>query len=104
MPDMTLNNLQRRLARHALGLPNGRKRSYRNYYQSALRGEEYNAWLGMTERGLAEMRLDGSTAAFKLTRLGAGEALEPGESLCTEDFPPSEVRAAISKASLEENQ
>jgi hypothetical protein len=86
--DMTLNETQRRLARHALGLPNSRKRSYRNRYFTTQKGEAFNAWLGMADRQLAGFQDAGSQVFFWLTRVGAEAALERGESLDTEDFPP----------------
>jgi len=81
---------QRLLARHALGLPNRRKRSYRNRYVAAyIPGGEFDQWSAMESAGWAErgaFRPD-RTARFWLTPEGARLALEPGESLDPEDFP-----------------
>jgi hypothetical protein len=83
---------QRRLARHALGLPNDMRRSYRNRFY-AIAG--HSEWGAMVTAGLAEA----SEAAhgmqwFGLTRAGAAVALDRGETLCPEDFPPATAREA----------
>ncbi|MAK86532.1 MAG: hypothetical protein CMK96_06240 [Pseudomonas sp.] len=85
---------QRALARHALGLPNRRRRSYRNSYSASYSpGGAYDLWSDMVDAGLAERypTITGSAhrkmARFWLTDAGARAALDPGESLCPEDFP-----------------
>lgn len=88
---------QKRLARHALGLPNNDKRSYRNRFMVYRNHPE---WTAMVGAGLAET--DGyqgnkgpdDSAWFWLTTTGAAMVLEPGERLCAEDFPPTEQDAA----------
>jgi len=84
-----LNDLQRRLVRHALGLPNRRNCSYRNYFVSHPSGEAYNAWLGLERRGLAVagQPMRSGNVPFALTMVGAEAALNAGERLCMEDFP-----------------
>ena len=86
----TLNDHERELARHALGLKDGRKQSYRNHYVVDA-GEDHAAWLGMVERRLARRRAGNSITGvmdrFWLTRAGAEAALAPGEKLDPEDFP-----------------
>jgi hypothetical protein len=79
---------QRQLARNALGMPNRRRRSYRNYYLAACAPGPYDEWLRMVDAGMAEQGpgINGCRA-FWLTRAGAEAALEPGETLCPEDFP-----------------
>ena len=82
--------LERRLARHALGLPNFRGRSYRNrFVVSYAPGRTYPAWDRMVDKGWAEQsaRVIGGTCWFWLTREGAELALDPGETLDPEDFP-----------------
>lgn len=79
---------QRELARHALGLPNKARQSYRNRFYA---GGQHAEWRAMEAAGLAEA--DTTPAAtgmtwFWLTRAGAEAALETGERLCREDFPP----------------
>lgn len=84
---------QRKLARHALGLPNRDRRSYRNRFVAAYAPGDYDEWAKMVDAGLAEchgtyQRTAGANAvAFWLTHAGARAALEPGESLDPEDFP-----------------
>lgn len=80
---------QKELARHALGLPNKAKKSYRNRYVCA---EDEPNWSAMVEQGLATMRAAstlpfGGNACFYLTLAGAKAALDDGEKLCDEDFP-----------------
>ena len=78
---------QRELARHALGLPNTSRRSYRNRF---LTGGACPDWRALEAAGLAEAGKtdDLGRAWFWLTRAGAEAALAPGERLCSEDFPP----------------
>ena len=81
---------QRKLARHALGLPNRDRRSYRNRFFANYRpGGDYEQWDAMWNRGLAERALvmDGDCYRFWLTETGAQMAINKGESLCPEDFP-----------------
>lgn len=88
---------QKRLARHALGLPNKRKQSYRNYFTAGKAHPAHPDWLGMVAAGdattRAKVRHLGGDDIFWLTRQGAEAALEPGETLCPEDFPPVETEA-----------
>lgn len=78
---------QRRLARHALGLPNSRRLSYRNRFFPLLSADKAN-WDKMCQGGLANAHktADGTTW-FSLTFVGANHACEPNETLCREDFP-----------------
>lgn len=82
---------QRELARRALGLPNSKGRSYRNYYLAAYEPGVFDEWQQMVDAGHADGIPDygGNYWWFWLTRAGADAALEPGESLCPEDFPRS---------------
>lgn len=77
---------QRALARHALGLPNAGRRSYRNRF---LTGGESPDWRALEAAGHAESGKADELGRtwFWLTRAGAEAALEPGERLCPEDFP-----------------
>jgi predicted secreted protein len=85
-----ITETERELARHALGLKDGRKQSYRNRYVVDA-GEDHAAWCGLVERGLARRRagnqITGGMDCFWLTRAGAESALNPGEKLDPEDFP-----------------
>lgn len=80
---------QLRLARHALGLPNDQRRSYRNYYVAALHTLGEMTWDDLVRSGMAERGENRRTSVgFCLTDKGAAAALEPGETLDPEDFPP----------------
>jgi hypothetical protein len=80
---------QRELARHALGLPNKRRQTYRNRYVCR---EDNPEWSAMVAAGEATMRPAatvpfGGSAIFYLTEAGARLALNRGEKLDPEDFP-----------------
>lgn len=78
---------QREMARHALGLTDGRKISYRNRYVASLCSLREMAWDDLVRAGMAERGRDGaSSVGFCLTEAGARLALEPGETLDPEDF------------------
>lgn len=82
---------QKRLARHALGLdnPDAGGKSYRNRYLSPSNSVSCASWREMVRRGYAK---EGSATSvgvwFSLTREGAEAAINKGERLCPEDFPP----------------
>lgn len=76
---------QKLLARHALGLPNERMRSYRNRYYASEGTPAQAAWRAMVAAGFASSNL--TERQFGLTEAGARLALHDGESLCPEDFP-----------------
>lgn len=81
--------MQIKLARHALGLPNHMRRSYRNRYYASANGPHYEAWQGLVSAGLAQgERLASGMVYYELNEQGARMALEGGERLCPEDFPP----------------
>lgn len=86
-----LTDAQRKLARHALGLPNNSKRSYRNRYRAPFIGQENVDWCAMHDAGYAVcVPVEGDSALgpfFYLTEAGARLALNKGEKLCPEDFP-----------------
>ncbi|MET3648076.1 hypothetical protein [Phyllobacterium ifriqiyense] len=80
---------QKELARHALGLPNNSRRSYRNRFVTE---EDNPEWSALVKAGHAKMRAAktlpfGGSAMFWLTLEGAKLALNKGEKLCPEDFP-----------------
>ncbi len=78
-------------ARHALGLPNSRRRSYRNHFVTGPGTADFDDWQAMVAAGFARRRagnaLTGGDDLFWLTREGATAALKPGERLDPEDFP-----------------
>lgn len=84
---------QRELARHALGLTDGRKLSYRNYYVAALHSFHEMEWDDLVRAGMAERGSDRkSSVGFCLTEAGARAAINSGEVLDPEDFPsPQEI-------------
>lgn len=81
---------QRGLARHALGLPNKRKQSYRNYFVTGEGSTDHPHWVAMAEAGFARrrkaLRIYGGDDLFRLTKEGATAALDKGERLDPEDF------------------
>lgn len=83
---MELSAKQLDLARHALGLVNRNRRSYRNHYV----GEE-SACREMVAMGAARAwepsEITGGMPLFRLARAGAEAALRPGETLDPEGFP-----------------
>ncbi len=82
---------QKALARHAIGLPNKRKMTYRNHFVTGEGSLDHPAWMQMVSDGNAWRRngspLTGGDDLFGLTRAGAELALNKGERLCLEDFP-----------------
>ncbi len=79
------------LARHALGLGNGRKVSYRNHYVVGAGCPDYDNWQAMVAAGEARHRsgspLSGGDDVFWLTEVGARAALKRREKIDPEDFP-----------------
>lgn len=81
------------LARHALGLPNKRRMSYRNRFVAGPGHTDYLHWIQMVTDGHAKRR-DGSKSAltggadfFWLTTAGACQALQARETFDPEHFP-----------------
>jgi hypothetical protein len=85
-----MNAEQRGLARHALGLPNRRKISYRNHFVAGIEHHDFAAWQEMVAANEAIRRnpspITGGDYCFQLTKLGATGALNNGEALDAEDF------------------
>ena len=88
-----MDERQKELARHALGLPNTRKRSYRKHFVAGEGHDDYDTWIEMVAAGDAIRRrgsvLSGGDDIFLLTRVGAEKALDKGERLDPEDFSGS---------------
>lgn len=86
-----LTKAQRELARHALGLTNGRTISYRNRFVTGGGCADHQEWMQMVRNGFAGRRagvaMFGGDDLFWLTLVGAQAALHPGETLDPEDFP-----------------
>lgn len=79
------------LARHALGLPNRNRKSYRNHFVAGEGHSDFDNWQAMVMAGLARFRkgseLTGGDPVFWLTLEGARSALKKGERLDLDDFP-----------------
>lgn len=90
MADLT--DYETDLARHALGLPNKQRRSYRNRFVAGPGHADFLAWEGLVSVGLAVKRkwslIPETESVYMLTRAGAEAALMPRESLDTEDAFP----------------
>lgn len=87
---MALTDTQRELARHALGLPGKSCISYRNRFYVGVASPTYAVWMEMVRLGRAALippQQGDRVQGFCLTLSGAAAALDPGESLCCEDFP-----------------
>jgi hypothetical protein len=79
---------QIRLARHALGLPNRDKRSFRNRSYAARGTPEFKAWVDLEDRGLAKRHdVQAFSIGFALTEAGARRSIDPVESLDRKNFP-----------------
>ena len=87
----TLTARQRALARHALGLPNRTKKSYRNRFVAGVDHVDFGEWMQMVTDANAGRRAGtslhyGGDDLFWLTEQGARQALNKGERLDPEDF------------------
>ncbi|MCW1934565.1 hypothetical protein [Pararhodobacter zhoushanensis] len=79
---------QRSCARHALGLPNGSRQSYRNHFCAPPCTTAHGQLSAPVAAGHARReQLRHDLDRFTLTASGARLALDPGETLCPEDFP-----------------
>lgn len=80
------------LGRHALGLPNKRRTSYRNHFVAGADHPDHENWVEMVMNGCAERRvgsvLSGGDDVFVLTRSGASRCLKAKEKLSADDFEP----------------
>lgn len=84
---------QRKMARHALGLEQGPRVSYRNRYVAGLGSPQEAAWDDLVKRGMAERGHEGlAIVGFHLTEVGARSVLKSDEQLCREDFPSPQVK------------
>ena len=77
---------ERELARHALGLDGSSKITTRNYAFVSEDTDELWIWVNMTCRLFAIRKRQVGGWSIRLTRAGALAALEPGETLNSEDF------------------
>jgi hypothetical protein len=86
-----MNPAQLEVARHALGLPNHMRRSYRNRFVAGAGHSDFVTWLDLVRIGFAGRAVApkglGGDDLFWLTPPGAEAALKAGETLDAEDFP-----------------
>jgi len=77
------------LARHALGLPNRMRMSYRNFFFAGPGQSNFDDLIEMVAIDIAiiSRRYEFMGECFRLTRAGAEAVLKPGERLCADDFP-----------------
>jgi len=78
-----VNEAQKKLARHALGLSTGYARGGKSYRNRYIAGQCHKDFDDMVGDGLATYE----RGVYYMTRKGAELALLPGETLCGEDFP-----------------
>jgi len=84
-----VTEIQRELARHALGLPNKKKESYRNHFCTGPGSTDFDDWEDLVAKGLATKRTNGPWGGdhmFYLNLKGALMACGPKERLSREDF------------------
>jgi hypothetical protein len=78
------------LGRHALGLPNRGKLSYRNYFVAGEDHDDWVEWMAMVKDGNAVRfngsQLTGDDFVFRLTNQGAIACLKGREKLSKVDF------------------
>ncbi len=96
----SMNATQVDLARHALGLPNKRRQSYRNHFVCGPGHSDHDNWAIMAANGFARRRAGNALSCgedvFWLTSAGAIAAIKKGERLDQEDFPaPSPASARM---------
>ncbi len=84
MSAILLSPQQKSLARHALGLPNRNKRSWRNHFVAGPGSVDHDLWSQMVRMGAARQHpptaLTGGDDLFTLTQDGARAALQRGET------------------------
>jgi hypothetical protein len=81
---------QKELGRHALGLPNNHRTSFRNHFCAGVDHSDYADWMDMVQKGYATRRkgneITGGDDVFWLTKAGAIRCLMPSENLDEADF------------------
>ena len=88
MTSVSMTPRQIELARHALGLPNEKRQSYRNRFCAASGTPNDQEWRRMVDAGFAICvpRGWGGGDLFKMTFAGAKSVLQKREGLDPEDF------------------
>lgn len=86
---MDITDKQRDLVRHALGLDERHKRTYRNHFVTSPLCDEYKEWADLLNHGLARhnkgSQLSGGDEVFWATKELATFVLKPDEQL-SENF------------------
>lgn len=77
----SVTDVQKQLARHALGLPNTSRTSYRRYFISPVGTDSHTEWTLMVLAGDATKPNSPRSDLFLVTRQGAEAVLLPGEQL-----------------------
>lgn len=83
-----MTNIQKHLARHALGFPNKQNTSYRNRFCTGPGSTDYLEWQALVAEGDAiehKAALWGGDSMFYLTLKGALAVRSPKEHLSRED-------------------
>ena len=83
-----MTDKQRQLARHALGLPNKQKTSFRNRFCASPGSDDFAEWEAMVSQGEAvkfPSSLWGGDSMFHLTLKAALAAREPDEHISREE-------------------
>lgn len=90
-----MNERQKELARHALGLPNKQKMTYRNHFVAGSGHPDFHDWLEMTSRGEAAMRtgraMSGGDPIFYVTPLGLTLAVDLREKVGREELESAQI-------------
>lgn len=76
--------------RHALGLPNKMNQTYRNYFVTGEGSADYDTCEKLVSDGFMKVRKNvkhfGGDNIYYVTRKALWGVMEPGESLCSEDW------------------
>lgn len=89
--NIELMKQQRELVRHAIGLNERSKKTYRNHFVTGAGSKDYDAWMDMVTKGYAHHRpgseMSGGDDVFWVTRETALSVCNKNEHL-SEDFRP----------------
>ncbi len=83
-----INDRQKRLVRHALGLDGTRRSTYRNRWITHPNSDDRDEWQALVDQGLAQKKPWGNAGMeiFWATKKLALSVLDSGERLDREDF------------------
>ena len=80
-----MTDRQRELSRHALGLPNDRRVTYRNRFIVGPGMTNFQEWEDLAEKGLAVKSAGETANCYQLTLAAARMVLHKNERICRED-------------------